>query len=177
MGYFSTRGLRGSNLEELINRTNLQYLEDELAVIQKIPTAIKPVELDSSRGVITLAYFDEQSTVDYMGNIQGIPVCFDAKEIGVNSLPIANIHPHQMKFMESFTKQNGIAFLIVSFTKLDKIFALDFYTLNKFWVDAHENYGRKSIPFDEFSPELEINRHGRYLIHYLDIIEKLLNIK
>ena len=33
-----SRGLRGSTLEELVNRTNEQYAEKKLALIQKIPT-------------------------------------------------------------------------------------------------------------------------------------------
>ena len=38
MGTWNSRGLRGSALEELINRTNEQYREKGLALIQKIPT-------------------------------------------------------------------------------------------------------------------------------------------
>ena len=38
MATWNSRGLRGSTLEELINRTNEQYREKGLALIQKIPT-------------------------------------------------------------------------------------------------------------------------------------------
>ena len=38
MGTWHTRGLRGSTLEDMVNRTNERYLEQELALIQKIPT-------------------------------------------------------------------------------------------------------------------------------------------
>ena len=41
-----TRGLRGSALEELINKTNEQYLEQDLALIQKVPTPITPLNID-----------------------------------------------------------------------------------------------------------------------------------
>ena len=71
MGYWHSRGLHGSYLESLINTTNQLYLEHELAVVQKLPTAITPVELDKQKGTIKLAYFDAKSTVDYMGNVQG----------------------------------------------------------------------------------------------------------
>jgi recombination protein U len=71
MGYWNSRGLRGSQLEENLNITNKIYLEQGLAVVQKIPTSIKPVELDPAKGTIKLAYFEEKSTVDYLGNIQG----------------------------------------------------------------------------------------------------------
>ena len=44
MGTWNTRGLRGSTLEELVNRTNEQYARKKLALIQKIPTPITPVD-------------------------------------------------------------------------------------------------------------------------------------
>jgi len=53
VGTFSSRGLRGALLEEIINRTNEAYLADDLAVIQKLPTSIRPIEVDNARHVIT----------------------------------------------------------------------------------------------------------------------------
>ena len=46
MGTWNSRGLRGSTLEDMINRTNERYLEKGLALIQKIPTPITPVRID-----------------------------------------------------------------------------------------------------------------------------------
>ena len=43
MATWNSRGLRGSTLEELINRSNEQYREKGLALIQKIPTPITPI--------------------------------------------------------------------------------------------------------------------------------------
>ena len=40
MATWSTRGLRGSTLEELINFSIEKYRERHLALIQKIPTPI-----------------------------------------------------------------------------------------------------------------------------------------
>ena len=82
MATWNSRGLRGSTLEDLVNRTNEQYREKGLALIQKIPTPITPVRMDKENRHITLAYFEQRSTVDYIGAVQGIPVCFDAKECG-----------------------------------------------------------------------------------------------
>ena len=42
MATWNSRGLRGSTLEELVNRTNERYGELGLALIQKIPTPITP---------------------------------------------------------------------------------------------------------------------------------------
>ena len=116
MATWNSRGLRGSTLEEFINHTNERYTELGLALIQKIPTPITPVQIDQASRHITLAYFDKVSTVDYIGAVQGIPVCFDAKECGADTFPLQNIHDHQMDFMGKFERQGGISFLLISYT-------------------------------------------------------------
>ncbi len=67
MATWNSRGLRGSTLEDLINRTNEKYREQGLALIQKVPTPITPIKIDKEHRHITLAYFEQKSTVDYIG--------------------------------------------------------------------------------------------------------------
>ena len=122
MATWNSRGLRGSTLEELINRTNEIYREKGLALIQKIPTPITPIKIDKEHRQITLAYFEQKSTVDYIGAVQGIPVCFDAKECQADTFALQNIHPHQVEFMERFEKQGGVSFLILFFSARNEIF-------------------------------------------------------
>ena len=133
MATWNSRGLRGSTLEELINRTNEQYREKGLALIQKIPTPITPVKMDKTSRHITLAYFEQKSTVDYIGAVQGIPVCFDAKECCVKTFPLANIHPHQVAFMDEFEKQKGIAFFLIYFSADNVFYYLTLRKLKEFW--------------------------------------------
>ena len=52
---WNVKGLRGSVLEELINYTNEKYRQQKLALVQKIPTSIKPVRFDKTKRHITLA--------------------------------------------------------------------------------------------------------------------------
>ena len=111
MGTWNSRGLRGSTLEDMINHTNDLYREKKLALIQKIPTPITPVSIDKASRHITLAYFDQKSTVDYIGAIQGVPVCFDAKECAADTFPLQNVHPHQVAFMREFEEQVCVALL------------------------------------------------------------------
>ena len=106
MATWNSRGLRGSTLEDLINMSNDKYRTSHLALVQKIPTPIKPINIDQSTRHITLAYFDQKSTVDYIGVVQGIPVCFDAKECATDTFPIQNIHEHQIEFMREFEKKH-----------------------------------------------------------------------
>ncbi len=72
MATWNSRGLRGSTLEELINRSNEQYREKGLALIQKIPTPITPIRIAKESRQITLAYFEQKSTVDYIGVMNSI---------------------------------------------------------------------------------------------------------
>ena len=102
MPSWNSRGLRGSVLEELINLTNDKYREKKLALVQKVPTPITPIEIDKEKRHITLAYFEQKSTVDYIGAVQGIPICFDAKECAEDTFALQNVHEHQVTFMRDF---------------------------------------------------------------------------
>ena len=81
MATWNSRGLRGSALEEFINFSNETYRDKGLALVQKIPTPIKPLKIDKSTSTITQAYFEKDSTVDYIGVCQGVPICFDAIQL------------------------------------------------------------------------------------------------
>ena len=176
MGTWNSRGLRGSLLEDLINRSNEVYLEKGLALIQKIPTPITPVKIDKESHQITLGYFEQKSTVDYIGAVQGIPVCFDAKECTSDTFALQNLHEHQVKFMTEFEKQGGIAFLIIYYTKRDEIFYLPFRDMIRFWKRMEEG-GRKSIRYEELDQDFRLSRKQGIFIPYLDGIQKDLLVR
>ena len=169
MATWNSRGLRGSTLEDLINRTNEKYLENGLALIQKIPTPITPINIDKENRHITLAYFDQKSTVDYIGAVQGIPVCFDAKECAVDTFSLQNIHEHQVEFMVNFEKQGGISFLIIYYSHKDLFYYLNLEQLLVFWKRAKDG-GRKSFRFDELDPKFEMPKKHGILVPYLDML-------
>ena len=137
MGTWNTRGLRGSTLEDLINHTNDGYREKGLALIQKIPTPITPVSIEKESRHITMAYFDQKSTVDYIGAVQGVPVCFDAKECAVSTFPLQNVHAHQVEFMREFEAQGGVAFIILYFTSKDEMYYIPF-SLSASWTRTRQ---------------------------------------
>lgn len=176
MPTWNSRGLRGSTLEEMINRTNEHYREQGLALIQKVPTPITPVKMDSESRRITLAYFDQKSTVDYIGAVQGIPVCFDAKECKTDSFPLANIHEHQVAFMRDFEKQGGISFLLVFFSSRDELYYLRYEEMMKYW-NRRENGGPKHFRYDELAPAMFLPKKPGVLIPYLDGLQRDLNLR
>ncbi|MCD8022162.1 MAG: Holliday junction resolvase RecU [Lachnospiraceae bacterium] len=176
MATWNTRGLRGSTLEELINRTNEIYLEKNLALIQKIPTPITPLKIDKEQGQITLAYFEQKSTVDYIGVVQGIPVCFDAKECSVDTYALQNIHPHQVDFMTHFESQGGISFLILFFSERNELFYLPYRDMMRFWERA-QNGGRKSFRYEELDQNYYIHPRDGLLVPYLDALQRDLDAR
>ncbi len=176
MGTWNSRGLRGSALEDMVNRTN-DYLRGKgLALIQKIPTPITPVKIDKEHRHITLAYFEKQSTVDYIGAIQGIPVCFDAKECVADTFPLQNIHEHQIKFMGDFEKQGGISFLLIFYTAKNRLYYMRYSEIIGFWNRAQEG-GRKSFRYDELDAGFFMELKGGANIPYLDMINRDLDIR
>ena len=170
MGTWTTRGLRGSTLEEMINRTNEKYREKKLALVQKIPTPITPININKETSQITLAYFEQKSTVDYIGAVQGIPVCFDAKECSVATFPLANIHPHQVDFMVEFERQKGVAFFLLFFSNENRYYYLRLSDLLVFWERMQEG-GRKSFRQDELNPAYYLPERSGFLVPYLDGIK------
>ena len=171
MGTWKTRGLRGSWFEEEINRTNEKYKEQKLALIQKVPTPITPMKIDSENRHITLAYFDQKSTVDYIGVIQGIPVCFDAKECHQKTFALQNVHPHQVEFMRNFEEQDGLAFFLISYTQEGFYYYLPFRHFLPFWERSLSG-GRKSFRMDELDMNWVLPQKAGILVPYLEMINR-----
>ncbi len=171
MATWNSRGLRGSSFEEMINHTNEVYLERDLALIQKIPTPITPVKFDTESRHITLAYFDQQSTVDYIGSVQGVPVCFDAKECAGQTFPLQNVHPHQIAFMKHMEEQGGIAFLLILYTDIEACYYMPLTELLGF-VERSESGGRKSFRRDELDESYFLRDIRFPFIPYLEMLAR-----
>lgn len=176
MATWNSRGLRGSTLEDLVNRTNEMYKEHGLCLVQKIPTPITPIKMNADHSQITLAYFDQKSTVDYIGAVQGIPLCFDAKECSTDTFALSNIHAHQVDFMQAFEKQGGISFILIYYSHLDKLHYLRFTKLLEFW-DRMEGGGRKSFRLDELEDDFDLAPHEGLFVPYLDGVKKDLTLR
>ncbi|MDR0964226.1 MAG: Holliday junction resolvase RecU [Clostridium sp.] len=171
MATWNSRGLRGSTREDMINRTNEKYAQKGLALIQKIPTPITPIQIDKESRHITLAYFEQKSTVDYIGAVQGIPICFDAKECASDTFALSNIHPHQVDFMGRFEQQGGVAFILIFYTHKNLFYYLPYRTLLTFWERARLG-GRKSFRFDELEPRFQLPKNSNSLVPYLEALKE-----
>lgn len=161
------RGVRGTALESLIEFTNARYHDLGLARVDKIATPIKIMELED--GHISKAFFEKPSTVDFVGIIQGMFVAFDAKETEAVSLPLNNIHPHQVNYMEDIKAQGGLAFLIVHFKRYDEYYLISLEMLQKYYYDEQI----KRIPYREMSKCIPIELDDTGLLRYIDALNEL----
>ncbi len=118
-----------------------------------------------------MAYFDQKSTVDYIGAVQGIPVCFDAKECTKDTFALQNIHEHQVEFMRQFEKQGGVAFFIIYYTHKEVMYYLPYEMLRFFWDRAKQG-GRKSFRFEELNPAYIMHKKSSVFVPYLDMIQQ-----
>ncbi len=171
MATWNSRGLRGSSLEEIINYVIDKYEENGIALIQKIPTPIKPISINQETRQISLAYFDKKSTVDYIGVVQGVPVCFDAKECNSDTFSMQNIHAHQMEFMEKFEKQDGISFILLQYTHRNEAYYIPFADIKRFYRRSCEG-GRKSFRIEEIDRSYLIRSISGVPLHFLEALNK-----
>jgi len=167
---------RGMDLEAAINQTNEHYVANDIAYIYKKPIPIQVVKVDYERrsaARISEAYYKIPSTTDYNGLYKGRYIDFEAKETqNKTSFPLKNIHEHQVMHLDHIAKHGGIGFIIVAFTKLDKVFLLDSHHVKAFYDRAKD--GRKSIEIGEFEalghliPEGYVKR-----LDYLKIVDSV----
>ncbi|MCP8616663.1 Holliday junction resolvase RecU [Salirhabdus salicampi] len=168
---------RGMTLENDINETNNLYLETNKAIIHKKPTPVQIVKVDypkRSAAVIKEAYFKQASTTDYNGLYKGKYIDFEAKETkSRTSIPLANIHEHQVQHMRSILEHGGICFLIIRYALQNETFLLPATSFLKVWEEQFQG-GRKSI-------SINFIRDNGYVIpfryparvDYLSIVDKL----
>ncbi len=166
---------RGMTLEKELNSANEYYRLIDKAYIYKKPTPIKIVKTDfpsRDKAVIKEAYFTVPSTTDYNGIYKGYYIDFEAKETkNRTSFSLSNIHPHQIEHLKNIDRHQGIAFIIVRFTSLNKTYILFIKDL----LDFINNNDRKSIPIDFFDKKGYIIKDSlKPTIDYLKIIDKVL---
>lgn len=175
INFNSTYANRGMGLENDINETNKYYLTYDIALIYKKPTPIRITKTNYKDMRITDGFFETQSTLDYNGVYKGYYIEFDAKETkSSTSFPISNIHNHQIEYIKKVIKHQGIVFLIVRFTNLNK----DYIIEGKKLIEFIDNTERKSIPLEYFEKncyKLELKYSPR--LDYIKIVDTLIKEK
>ena len=166
---------RGMSLENMINESNKYYLDEDKALIYKKPTPIGIVDVsyENHQKIIKKAYFQTQSTLDYNGIYKGKYIDFEAKETkNKTSFPLENIHPHQIKHINSVIRHGGISFLLILINNV--VYLLK----GEDFINFVNNNTRKSIPYSYIKEKGFLIKYN-YLpvLDYLKVIDKIYNIK
>ena len=167
-----SHGNRGMDLENDINVSNDYYRLNNICLITKRPTPINVVKVEYNPGpIITNAYFEKQSTTDYNGVYKSRYIDFEAKSTRqVTSFPLSNISPHQITHLKDVILHGGIAFFIIEFSKLEKVYLID----AQYIIDYYYSSERRSIPYQTvLEVGHEIKRGFMPRLYYMDIVKKV----
>ncbi len=166
---------RGMDLEYLINEANNYYLNNDIAVIYKKPTPIQinKVSFKSGKPEVIKGSFNQKSTLDYVGLYKGKYLDFDAKKtLNKTSLPLENIHKHQIEHIKRVLHHEGISFLIIEICH--EIYIL----FGKDLINFLDNNERKSIPYNYIKEKGYLVSYGyNPIIDYLKIIDIIIERK
>jgi recombination protein U len=143
---------RGGNLEKRISMANIRYKNEEHSLILKVPV---PIEITAT------GFIAKPSTVDFCGIIpQGRFIAFDAKETKIKTrFDLANIHAHQLQYLEQVCKLGGIGFFLIHFTSLSKTTA---YLATPAFIKQYWGT-KKSIPYADIQQNCEAVDIDTYL--------------
>lgn len=129
---------KGSELEKIAEKQNIEDKLNGTAVILKVPVPI----ILTSKGLQPM-----QSTVDFVGIVDGGKfIAFDAKETNITTrFPLNNIHGHQLEYLKMVRNLKGIAFFLIWFKKvnLDTAFVVPISLIEEFW----DSENHSSIPY------------------------------
>ena len=133
---------KGKNLENAVCRTNMVYRKNKQAFIVFQGT---PVNITNSGAMLN------KGSPDYVGILNGGQyLVFDAKECGSKtSFPLSNIKDHQYEFVKLADEMGGLAFFLIHFYKMDKLYKVPLSFVKIYW-EQWSSGGRASIPIKDF---------------------------
>lgn len=171
---------RGMNFESYIVQPNSRYRLRGIASVDKIATPVKILKYAMSgpkKGRITDGFFEQKSTVDFIGIYRGKMIAFDAKETqNKTSFPIGNVEEHQVEVLREKNMHRSISFLLVHFQVHQETYILFYEDLEKFWLEAAKG-GRRSIPYQFFRENCIRCEAGRNVaIDYLAALDKGMSV-
>lgn len=164
--YNRSKANLGMQLERIIDMTNKQYRNSNVADIRKIPT---PVQISSNNNGKITGYTQKGEWVDYVGVHDGRTIVFDAKETSsTTSFPLKNVSEHQFDLLKSWHEKGARSFLLVSFSKRKyETYLLPFEQLEEAWA-GYVGDGKKSIPYQHFVENCNLVKSDKgYVLHYL----------
>jgi recombination protein U len=171
--YRGSHANRGKLLERDIDVAAKYYAFQKKASIIQMPVPVKIKRRQQNGDVLGVM---QTSTVDFYGTIEGgRAIHFDAKETTLKSFPMANVHSHQVKHLETEHNLGAISFILVSFVNENEYYIIPFSVFKQYW-DHAQSLGKgergKSIPIKDCRERDDIIRL-QTTGGYLNIVEAI----
>lgn len=161
--YNTRKGQQGKYTERLIDMTNKQYLNANMAKVNKIP---EPTQITKKHANGKVEGFVKRGEmVDYVGIAHRLGfIAFDSKETKVSTrFDLNRIHGQQLEYLRDITNMGGFGFLLVNFLELKEIYLLP-YKFVDYWAQSE----RKSIPIDSIRKNcVTVDPNNGYTLDYL----------
>lgn len=166
----------GMLFESALNSSNEFYRNKNLAFIYKKPTPIQIVKVDypiRSKARITEAYYKTPSTTDYNGIYKGKYIDYEAKETEHLTFSFKFISEHQIIHLLKINEHGGIAFIIIYFRRVNRVFIIDILKFYDLYIHQQENNKKSiSIPLLEEKGK-EVSLGYTPVIDYLQAVDDL----
>lgn len=168
---------RGMLFEHELNKSNEYYWNINKAMIYKKPTPVRIVKVEypnRSHAKIVEGYYQTPSTTDYNGIYRGKYIDYEAKETQNLSFSFSHIFPHQVEHLKKVDEHGGIAFVIIFFKKVDKVFIIDIKPFYKVYLEGQKGK-RNSIKYEDIPliGGLEVSRGYSPYVDYLKQVDIL----
>lgn len=168
---------KGMLFEHELNESNKYYLINKRAIIYKKPTPIQITKVEypsRNKAKIVEAYYQTPSTTDYNGIYKGKYIDYEAKQTENLSFSFTKIFAHQIDHLVRVDEAGGIAFVIIYFKRIDKIYIIDIKDFIKEYKLGMAG-GAKSIKASNIISigGVEVSKGYAPLIDYLDAVDKL----
>jgi recombination protein U len=123
----SSHANRGKALEGALILAAREYERTGRASVFHRPTR----KIWTQRGWV----YPEKAGCDFVGNVDGTAITFEAKETKTDALPLANVKPHQIDAL--FANRKGISGLVVGFMKANpvEVYWVPYAALAEFLAD------------------------------------------
>ncbi len=157
---FGAKANLGNELETLLDAACQQYYQRKIASIQKIPTPFKIIGT-TQKGLLTIP--EKKSTVDYIGQFQGIPFAMEAKK--TNNKTLFRIDPwnresHQKEFLERW---EGLKFYFISFWSLQEHYLIPYKDID---------FNNQTVPISWFRNYPRVKSRQGIILDFLFIAQK-----
>lgn len=137
---------KGMTFEKFLEATHAQYKRLGIGIVEKMHTPftlVRKYNQAKKRSEVVNAFPSKKSTVDFIGQVNGIPIAIEAKETSNKaSFYIPSIQEHQDEFLRCWHNIGGLSFVIVHFVVLQEVFLLPYGLIENWQID----HKRKSIP-------------------------------